>query len=264
MIGHAVQKKEKLEDALEVLGGDACDLASYYQKNGSCAEDVTEAPENIDLKNRLSYLKESYYWADTDGDYFPIYRRMVNEAYSEGLPNSEPISLQTQSSKEMNEHLRKVMLAIQTGTESQIGELYQRACNQRGRQPVHFSSCVAKNAPAPSKSALTLGFILKYLSSPQVQPLAIGFCADIFQEGRGYRGLNSIGNHAHGEECGDHEALVIGKKRDPSTGSCQILVQNSNGSDCKNYSADWTCEDGKVWIDATDLAKNIEDFAYLR
>ena len=96
------------------------------------------------------------------------------------------------------------------------------------------------------------------LFAPFSQPLAIAYCSKVLKEGKNYSGFSHDlrdFRFVNSTECGGHVSLISGKRIHPTGGQLQFLIHNSWGTGC-DYSADWQCENGKIWVDADALARN--------
>lgn len=97
-----------------------------------------------------------------------------------------------------------------------------------------------------------------------IQPMAVGYCANILYRGaENYSGIawKAGKNPEASQNCEKHESVVIGA-RPTSTGSCEVLIQNSWGTSCNAYPKG-KCENGKIWIDAELLSKNTLETTHL-
>lgn len=47
---------------------------------------------------------------------------------------------------------------------------------------------------------------------------------------------------------GNHASLVVARKYNKSSGSCEYLIRNSWGSGCSKYDIDYGCEQGNIWV----------------
>ncbi len=129
-------------------------------------------------------------------------------------------------------------------------------------------------------------------SSP-IQPLSISFCGNLLMNGPAFKA--SI----YSSECGNHEALVIGKRWNSNQNRCEFLVRNSWGTDANSRIQNWeydctqyklqngTCLDGatdshgnclrpehsnqnceytsgSVWVDANALSANTYSFSHIQ
>lgn len=93
--------------------------------------------------------------------------------------------------------------------------------------------------------------------------VGINFCSAFFSQGRTYRGVQRPGTRVVNEEtCGAHAVVVVGRRMNPTTNKCQILLRNSWGAappsgGCDFYlSSEYQCENGHVWVDAEVLMEN--------
>lgn len=109
----------------------------------------------------------------------------------------------------------------------------------------------------------------------KAQPMEIGYCADLLEKGRSFSGVvknNRIRPLVHYDLCkgydakdpeddGAHSSTVIGRRL--AHGKCQLLIKNSYGTSCNDYSSDWDCEGGKIWVDEETLARNVTSYSTL-
>jgi len=104
-------------------------------------------------------------------------------------------------------------------------------------------------------------------------PIGIEYCSGIFQKSskdyihnRRFSAnidyLNSKENVRNfSDDCRFHASAVIGRQK--IDGKCHFLIQNSHGSSCHYYENPKKCENGKIWIDQDDLAKNLIRVSHL-
>jgi hypothetical protein len=111
------------------------------------------------------------------------------------------------------------------------------------------------------------------LSAPNPQPVAISYCAGVLKQGESYRGLVYLrkGAQCAGESRGNglHASLVIGRRKNPRTGSCEFRIRNSWGPSCGSrkkpkYSKDWDCDHGNIWVSQDALMNSIYEISYLQ
>jgi hypothetical protein len=108
-----------------------------------------------------------------------------------------------------------------------------------------------------------------------VQPVGIGYCENVLWDPTyiGYQ-PDFLGGVIQGD-CAQHASVIIGRRRDPKTTRCEYLVQNSMGTDCKipsempdgsirriSFSSRWTCDHGRIWVDAEALGSSIGSIDY--
>ncbi|MBC7692292.1 MAG: hypothetical protein H7222_11055 [Methylotenera sp.] len=83
------------------------------------------------------------------------------------------------------------------------------------------------------------------------QPVGVTFCPDILVQ-------PTDPNNTHpGCKRELHAAVIIGFRKNPTASGCQYLIQNSWGTDCRQYIHPELCENGKIWVDEYDLARNM-------
>mgnify|MGYP001560862862 CR=1 FL=1 len=109
------------------------------------------------------------------------------------------------------------------------------------------------------------------LTKNNAQPVAVVFCGKLLKNGRGFRGLQYmqeeskvIDSDSDGKNCGPHQALIIGQRRNPMTYRCEFLIRNSWGTDAKYPKWEKDTEGvGNVWVDGHDLMENTANFSSL-
>jgi hypothetical protein len=60
-----------------------------------------------------------------------------------------------------------------------------------------------------------------------------------------------------------HTSSIVGRRWNVDNQSCEYLVRNSFGPECKRYDKSYSCEDGNIWIPQKYLAKSILMITYL-
>jgi hypothetical protein len=102
------------------------------------------------------------------------------------------------------------------------------------------------NAPERLRSNLNVA-----MDQPSpVQPVGMIICADVIEKG----------SHAPDKNvsCGYHAVVVIGRRKNPTTGKCDFLVRNSWGTSCNGVSPEWQCDGGNIWMDSTALTTHAD------
>jgi hypothetical protein len=61
---------------------------------------------------------------------------------------------------------------------------------------------------------------------------------------------------------GAHASVVVGRRWDKKSNSCQFLVRNSWGKDCSYTTAD--CQDGNLWIPAASLSDSVREIDFIK
>ena len=116
------------------------------------------------------------------------------------------------------------------------------ACGTGNRIDLSGSpSCQSNHPLSPGEGYRML---LSALDSSNGMPVSIGYCYSLLPSGRGVRALTwptPAGLPGRTDRCSAHASAVIGRRLNPSTGRCQVLVRNSEGTACgTRYSRDWT------------------------
>ncbi|MNL16203.1 hypothetical protein D3C87_1372330 [compost metagenome] len=62
----------------------------------------------------------------------------------------------------------------------------------------------------------------------------------------------------------NHSSLVVGRRFNDKTMSCEYLIRNSWGKSCGSYRGDLDCEEGNIWIPKEDLIKDLSEITYIK
>lgn len=62
---------------------------------------------------------------------------------------------------------------------------------------------------------------------------------------------------------GMHASVVVGRRWNDSTRSCEYLIRNSWGSGCGSYKVKQNCEGGNIWVPEKTLRHNLFAYIYL-
>ncbi|MBI3542262.1 MAG: hypothetical protein HY075_03170 [Deltaproteobacteria bacterium] len=85
------------------------------------------------------------------------------------------------------------------------------------------------------------------------QPIGISFCGNIMKEGAGYK-----------SSCWGHAAVLMGRRFNPESNQCELLVRNSWGPSCGMYAKDVKCEgNGNFWVSSDLMMKNTRQLTNL-
>jgi hypothetical protein len=90
------------------------------------------------------------------------------------------------------------------------------------------------------------------------KPTAVTFCSTL---------LNKP-DSANTSRCGlQHVAVAIGRRANPDTKKCEILIRNSYGPNCFKTDGTpkyaWPCENGSVWVPAERLTRDIQKLGWI-
>ena len=170
----------------------------------------------------------------------------------------------------------------------EISFIFQTICPIEDRLKVNTgSSCNVydvKKSIASGKSSPFTQKILEELKADSL-PVGISYCSKILSRGPTYGGITTktssslkFKKTANGKnDCGNHASIITGSRWNPKTSSCELLVRNSWGAQCKSYKKhfpskkyykeknpdktpsqyDIKCENGSIWIDYKALEKNV-------
>lgn len=114
--------------------------------------------------------------------------------------------------------------------------------------------------------------IHELLTSSTPRPIGVGYCSRLFDRGPGHRGLQEgiLGftslESMNSRECGIHESVVIGRKRNPKDGKCYFKIRNSWGkTHNRNFTHPaWESDiKGNIWVSEEDLTNNMGSLTYL-
>ncbi len=235
-------------------GVDECVVVNYIAKSGSCDSQAIEkklGPANYDtvLPWYKSYL---------------MLAKSPNEACtSDGNACQTPTPISIENAVTISSPLLYFQ-AITT-----------EACEAGERIPISIPGCKESDINGPGQFEEVMSKHFDTLLD-KAQPLTIGYCSGLLEEGRGFRGLVTA---MHGnpprkrrlcrgyddqdeDDDGGHSSLVMGRRWNGK--KCQILIKNSWGTDDDDYSDDWKTEDGKIWVDQDDLEQNVFDVSYIQ
>lgn len=97
-----------------------------------------------------------------------------------------------------------------------------------------------------------------------VLPLGVSFCQRFLtRHGSNFKGFTrQNGTRTYDEECGKHAALLIGRRWNSKTKSCQFLIRNSYGVSCERYLDEFKndCDMGNIWVNEDTLSNNAYKF----
>jgi len=132
----------------------------------------------------------------------------------------------------------------------------QNGCTKESRIKLELlPQCQTRSIySSPQKTA---SMIHSFLDEPHIQPVGIGYCAQVL-ESSGFRGINRRGNNGNrnflpSDQCTGHGSVIIGRRFHKK--KCQFLVFGSS-----HHTED---SEGKVWVDEDDLAANIFQYQFL-
>jgi hypothetical protein len=99
------------------------------------------------------------------------------------------------------------------------------------------------------------------------QPFSVSYCGEVLRRGASFDGLNRTrqsdkksGQSKCEDSDGDHSnhaSTIIGRRYNETSGKCQLLIKNTWGKKCSDYSSDWECDKGKIWVDMDALGNNV-------
>lgn len=99
-------------------------------------------------------------------------------------------------------------------------------------------------------------------------PVGISYCSRVLKRGKNFKGISSYGVWGHNfkkkdgkTDCGNHASLVIGTRN--NGGKCEFLIRNTWGTGCGNYSKDFKCENGNIWLPEDVLKNNLYRIQHL-
>lgn len=61
-----------------------------------------------------------------------------------------------------------------------------------------------------------------------------------------------------------HGSIVVGRRFNKKSNSCEYLIRNSWGKSCETYRSPLDCEEGNVWIPKEDLMKGLINVTYIK
>ncbi|MGE3261515.1 MAG: hypothetical protein AB7K68_07030 [Bacteriovoracia bacterium] len=97
------------------------------------------------------------------------------------------------------------------------------------------------------------------LNRVPAQPIGVQYCGSVQEK----IGAYEIGDDAGGllnYSCPAHASVIVGRRFNPKSKSCDFLVRDSFGPSCHNAAGtpkySWECENGQFWIDSRQLMKS--------
>lgn len=61
-----------------------------------------------------------------------------------------------------------------------------------------------------------------------------------------------------------HASIVVGRRFNEKSNSCEYLIRNSWGKSCGGYRSPLECEEGNVWVPKEDLMKGLINVTYIK
>lgn len=61
-----------------------------------------------------------------------------------------------------------------------------------------------------------------------------------------------------------HSSLIVGRKFNPASQTCEYLVRNSWGRSCSYYDSRLKCEEGHIWLPENILGKKLNEVVYAK
>lgn len=244
--------------------GDACTVVNYLREHGSCELSKVEkawGPEGV-YKNVIA-----------DYALFQKYEKIKNHPISApAICSSASAIADLAPAKGLVDVLAK---ALDTHSPLRYFQyLMATTCPANERIPASIPACKQINSGKDFESAFNAHFntLLK-----KAQPMEIGYCSDLLEKGHKYAGLiknkglrplvktDICDGYDPGdpEDDGGHSSTVVGRRYNNKTHQCQILIKNSWGTTCKDYSKDWDCDKGKIWVDEKTLSRNIISYSVI-
>jgi hypothetical protein len=244
-----VARASRQNDSLPFEGGNICEIVNRAKSAGSCSDEV--------INKKLKELKNS-----------------SNERLSTVLQRIEDFSQVSKLCGELMELNKK--LSAEKCPEEQFHRKMLAAFG-----PIASASSIALNnldhklAEFCSDTNQSPAETFKTSPLPTCEPIEFDGLStehrknkidDLLKTGQPI-GL-SFNTCFLVDSCGQHAALIIGSRRDPSDPArCQYLLRNSWGTSCEEYKDKWKrgCEErnGSVWINSKDLLENSDGISYL-
>jgi hypothetical protein len=239
------------KDEYNGTGGEIDDAIRVFRKNGgSCDKDaVLDAVPNPNAINTLRQLMN------------------LNKEYQSDWKAQESIDAFTSTySSELKDIYSHSCTVSGAPALPGVTDLYKILDTQYGNEVSAVLNAVCQDPkvkisfqlPRPISLSMTnfsdsqiTDMIAYELKDKTSLPVAIALCSKVFHD-TSYRGGHDDTNVP--DDCGDHAALVIGKKGIGR--NLEFLVRNSWGADCGTVNL--PCDNkGSFWISAADLSANI-------
>ena len=244
-------------------GGNVCDAVDSAARSGTCdmrdAElQLTQISRGDFVKNYYSLFLDHYLYLEKR-DWFrdyadPEIRKQVLDTVVSSFSNRLRVCLHQYGLEEELLPNRELLEAV-----LHFGSPYflfmntfQTACTEHAIPPQAEIVCNDYSLYHPSdlKSAVESHFLRPTL------PMGLYICSEFFKN-PGYVSRDSSG--ALKADCGKHVVVVMGRRFNSDTKTCQYLIQNSWGVDCPDYKykSPHQCEPstGRVWVSESDLFK---------
>jgi len=260
-------------------GGIICDAVNYSRKKGTCTQQALK--ENSD--SGYAYPVTSYWELSLYLDFYERFHRLSSETRElENRDTENPFihAADIAKRRKILEELTapicrnfKAQGLLPEGLSSSLDALEEfldknnsmefllktglAACSKPENREFFDIPACTERAVFSKKNALKS--VHQWLNSKDPQPMGIGICSQLFHQGRKYRGRwgAALSDMFGGTNCGGHGVLIIGRRklqRADGKSTCQFLIRNSWGTSCYNYSGDWSCEAGNIWVDADKVA----------
>ena len=249
---NSTEELSKRDDVDALSGGVPITSVSEALLYGSCSKkrsDELQNSSNLDLKiARLIALYKAKDYPNETID------KIANSVLCE-------FDIETKAEPKMTSLLKSIKNALELKSEQDfIYELMNTMCSQPYKIEIKPPAKIVSHLYSDSHTTggnteAVLKFLRNAFNSNPKTPAAISYCSNILRD-KNYTGGIASSYFQTKLVCKRrHGSIVIGRRLNSKTNTCQYLVQNTWGSSCNPY-PDHDCENGSVWIDEKQLTEN--------
>jgi hypothetical protein len=264
---------------LAETGGTVCPVLDFLRGHAACDERVLhDYAEARDVSRMSRALRQAYEVYHDYTDRFRHYRLSMDNIGGQGAPDGRlRAELRAVARDRITQVLNEAGYAEMTPARDELEGLLEksnpldflkalvsRGCRDGARFQARIPDC--HRMGRDDDPARMIERIHRRLGGADPQPTAISYCSELLSRGREYFGRERAQAGAPCVHDDGHVSLVVGRRRDPASGRCQLLVRNTWGADCDGYHRDWHCpaeNPGNVYVDEGALRANLYGISYL-
>lgn len=229
--------------------GTPCAAVKYLSKVGSCPETLIEDPGTGFVEQLASTFRE-YQQARNEVATYEQKVDLLSKSVEciqcnckSNLPNLTKALLPATSLKTILDQKNMGIF---------LNRMTDAACRERRIKPRADFKCQSRNFKS---SEQLKEILLSRLTNLKSQPIGIAFCSKVLYDSD-FKSKILFNYYDPSPSCMSHSALVIGTRKNQSTGKCEVLVRNSLGKTCDDYDPKWECNSGNIWVDLDALTRN--------
>ena len=260
-------------------GGWTCDMVDQLRDHGACDHAVvTQHVFTSEVKGRLEnyrVLHDSYAELNSKIDALESEARnggylSSHTAEDEAKSAIASTACRMASNTPLNQKSIASITQLLEGANAYefVREAAIPTCSHKGnRRKPPLPKCKSSSHIYSGKSGIQK--IHALLDQPNPLPIGISYCSKVLEKGRSYQSSSSrklLDLLSGSENCGPHASLIIGRRtsiRSDGSAVCQFLIRNTWGTSCWNYSNDWDCEKGNIWVDSDQMTTSLLGIQYL-